>query len=119
MRPHTAVTASPMLMAANSNQQMGLVPDLRAVAELERIEEVAVPQVEPVEHQQLQHRDPDQERDQPPGEPRRRPVPEAPRALPEAAQQAVADEWQESGVGHGWRILAAGEERQCPVLDMA
>ena len=71
-------------------QQMGLVPDLAAIAELERIEEVAVPQVEAVLDQELQHRDHDQERDEAPGEPGRRAAPEAARALPEPTEHVTA-----------------------------
>ena len=82
-------------------QQMGLVPDLAAIAELERIEEVAVPQVEAVLDQELQHRDHDQERDEAPGEPGRGAVPEAARALPEPTEHVMAPEGLQAGIKHG------------------
>ena len=85
-------------------QQMGLVPDLAAIAELERVEEVAVPQIEAVLDQELQHRDHDQECDEAPGEPGRGAVPEAARALPEPAQQVMSAESLQAGIKHGRNV---------------
>ena len=87
-------------------EKMGLVPEFGGVAELERIEEIAIPDVEAVLDEQLQHRDHDQRGDQAPGEPGRRTVPEVSRALPESAERVTGPEVQQAGINHGRR--AAG-----------
>ena len=81
-------------------EKMRLVPDLGAVAEFEGVEEVAIPDVETVLDQQLQHRDHDQRGDQAPGEPGRRALPEVARALPEPAERVTGRDVQQAGVKH-------------------
>ena len=84
MRPQTAITASETLAAARAIRICAWLPDLSAIAGLERVEEVAIPEVQPVLDRNLQNDAGDQQRQQ---RPCRRAMPEATRRLPEAAQQ--------------------------------
>ena len=86
------------------------MPDLLAVASLERIEEVAVPDIQSDLHQELQDDANDQQRDQRPCDPARQPRPEAESAPPESTQRLSADRRHFVIFNHGGSREPAGRE---------
>src|ERR1700693_5060882 len=100
MRPQTETMASARLAAKSGTKMQRLHPELHSILPLNSVEEVAVPEVQPILVQQLEEHSGNQQCNQQPGVPRRRVPPESGGAFPKARDETPLIRGQVGPIQH-------------------